>query len=100
MDVSEIIDDLEDHGFEDTSEARKLAALNDTLWDVTGREPWPFLEKSVALSFNGSSSTPTNLPSDLDGRSVPLLLRGQLAQGVADPGRDPDGHDEVHPLAR
>lgn len=64
MDVSEILSELVDHGFEDTSTERKLAKINDALWDIESREPWPFLEKTIALNFNGSSPTPTNMPSD------------------------------------
>jgi hypothetical protein len=64
MDVSEILSELVDHGFEDTSTERKLAKINDAIWDIESREPWPFLEKTVALNFDGSSPTPTNMPSD------------------------------------
>lgn len=64
MDVSEILSELVDHGFEDTSTERKLAKINDALWDIESREPWPFLEKTVALNFDGTSPTPTNMPAD------------------------------------
>jgi len=64
MDVSEILTELTDHGFEDTSTERKLAKVNDALWDIESREPWPFLEKTATLNFSGSSPSPTNLPSD------------------------------------
>lgn len=64
MDVSEILSELVDHGFEDTSDERKLAKINDAVWDIESREPWPFLEKTVALNFDGTSPTPTNMPSD------------------------------------
>ena len=64
MDVSEILSELVDHGFEDTSTERKLAKINDAMWDIESREPWPFLEKSVALNFDGTSPTPTNMPTD------------------------------------
>lgn len=65
MDVSEIISDLDDHGFSDTSPTRKMAVINEAYWDVCGREPWPFLEKSATLSFTGSD-TPSNLPADFN----------------------------------
>lgn len=61
MDVADILSDLDDHGFEDTEEERKLAILNETYWDICGLEPWPFLEKTVTLTFTGSSSVPVNL---------------------------------------
>lgn len=63
-DISEIITELNAHGFEDTDEIQKLSVLNDTLWDIESREIWPFLEKTVALNFDGISPAPSNLPSD------------------------------------
>lgn len=64
MDVSEILSELVDHGFEDTSTERKLAKINDAIWDIESREPWPFLEKTATLNFDGASPTPTNIPAD------------------------------------
>src|SRR5512138_3668534 len=64
MTVAEILQELVDHGFEDTSTAQKLNLINDTLWDIESREPWPFLEKTTTLNFDGSNAAPTNLPSD------------------------------------
>lgn len=62
--VQDWIDEFNDHGFTDTSITRKVALINDTIWDICSREPWPFLEKSAQLSFDGTSSSPTNMPSD------------------------------------
>lgn len=64
MDVSAILTELTDHGFEDETTERKLAMINDTLWDIESREPWPFLVKTATLNFDGSSASPTNLPTD------------------------------------
>jgi len=64
MDVSEIIDRLDAIGFEDTADEDKMDVINDSAWDVESRFLWPFLEKSVALDFDGASATPTNLPTD------------------------------------
>ena len=64
MDVSEILTELNDHGFEDTPSSRKVAILNDTIADVCSREPWPFLEKELTLTFNGTDAFPSNWPSD------------------------------------
>lgn len=64
MTAQELITALGSYGFSDTSEADKLGALNDTIYDILSREPWPFLEKTITLTFNGSSGTPTNFPSD------------------------------------
>jgi len=62
--VSDLISELGDHGFTDTSTARKVSVINDSIWEICGREPWPFLEKSIDLNFDGSSATPSNFPSD------------------------------------
>lgn len=63
MDVVEIIDELDDHGFEDTDTTRKLSVINDTVADTCSREPWPFLEDDAVLSFVASTAAPV-LPSD------------------------------------
>lgn len=65
MDMAGFISLMNDHGFEDTSSSRKVAAINDAQADIASREPWPFLEKEIDLTFNGSSAVPTNVPSDL-----------------------------------
>ena len=62
--VSDWIQELTDHGFEDTTETRKVALLNATLSDVCAREPWPFLQKTIQLSFDGTSGKASNFPSD------------------------------------
>lgn len=75
MTVEEIIDDLDDHGFEDTPVERKLAVINETVWDVGSREPFPQLVDSIALDFDGTSPTPTNAPTD---------MRAVISLGYAD----------------
>lgn len=64
MTVDEILTQLNNAGFEDTDDAEKLNQINDTLWDIESRALWPFLEKTVALDFDGSSPTATNMPAD------------------------------------
>ena len=68
-----MIDEMNDHGFTDTSVTRKVALLNDTVWDICSREPWPFLEKSAILDFDGTNPSPTNFPTDF--RSLLSLVR-------------------------
>jgi len=62
--VTDWLSELDDHGFEDTVTGRKLAVLNDTIADICSREPWPFLEKTLQLDYDGSSAEATNWPSD------------------------------------
>lgn len=64
MNVADIITELNNHGFADTSDTQKLFVINDTIWDMEAVEPWPFLEKSVALNFDGTNPSPTNMPVD------------------------------------
>ena len=71
--VSEMLTELSDHGFADTSQVRKLALINDTVWDICSREPWPFLEDTRTLTFSGSSTTSATDLSDL--RAVLSLVR-------------------------
>lgn len=63
--VAEMVEIFDDHGFADTSESTKLVFLNDTIGDFCSREPWPFLETSINLTFDGVSSVPSNLPAEL-----------------------------------
>jgi hypothetical protein len=74
-----MINELNDHGFDDASTERKLAVLNDTYWDVCAREPWPFLEESVALTFNGSSGHPTNFPTDFRAATAMVATAGGVS---------------------
>jgi hypothetical protein len=61
VDVADIFSDLDDHGFEDTDTARKLAVLNDVYHDVCSREPWPFLEAmDTSLTLSGNVLTADN----------------------------------------
>jgi hypothetical protein len=65
MNVSEILDELSDHGFGDTGQTRKVSFIQETIWDIEGREPWPFLEAAATnLTFSGSSGVPTNMPAN------------------------------------
>lgn len=64
MTGQELVTALGSYGFSDTSEADKLGALNDTYYDLLSREPWPFLEKTITLTFSGSSAIATNFPTD------------------------------------
>lgn len=66
MDVSEIITILDNNGYTDTLTADKMQIINDVVWDICAEEPWPWLEKTATFTFNGTSGTPTNYPTDVD----------------------------------
>ena len=65
MTPQEIIDALTDYGFADMSATRKMEKINATIWDIVEREPWPFMEGTIDLTFDGTNATPSNSPSDL-----------------------------------
>jgi hypothetical protein len=75
MDVDGLIDELEDHGFDDATEERLLSKINTAYWDICAREPWPFLEKTVVLSFDDDTGAPTTSdewPTDF--RAVQVMV--------------------------
>ena len=61
--VSEMFSEIRDHGFDDITDARLLGFINDTYFDVCGRETWPFLEKSstVTVDATGLVTAPTDI---------------------------------------
>lgn len=87
MDMAGFFSLLNDHGFEDTSEERKTEAINDAQWDLASREPWPFLEAQVDLTFDGTSSIPTNAPTDL---GAVLQVVNKTTGAVVAPSRNDD----------
>lgn len=64
MTVQDIIDAMSDYGFTDTSALRKMEKINATVWDITAREPWPFMQTSIDLTFDGSNAVASNAPAD------------------------------------
>lgn len=66
MNVSDIVTELNNTGFTDVSDQQKTFVINDTVWEIETTEPWPYLEKSVALNFDGVVPTPSNLPTDFN----------------------------------
>jgi len=84
--VQDMIDEFNDHGFTDTSVTRKVALINDTIWDICSREPWPFLEKKLTLDFDGTNPNPTNWPADF--RALLSLVRTDTGDPL-----DPERYD-------
>lgn len=64
LDAAAMLSEIDDHGFADISTTRKVNAINNAMWEIESMEQWPFLETSITLTFNGSSGTPTNAPSN------------------------------------
>lgn len=66
MNVADIVTELNNTGFTDVSDSQKMFVINDTIWEIETSEPWPYLEKSVALNFDGINPQPSNIPSDFN----------------------------------
>ena len=64
MDMSEILAEIDDHGFVDTSSTRKVSAVNDAYWDICAREEWPFLEAASTTIATVSSQSFIAMPVD------------------------------------
>lgn len=78
MDVSEAITVINNHGFEDTDDTQKMWAINDSIWEIDGMEPWPYLLKTVNLNFDGINPYPSNMPTDMARvKWVTFLSNGQ-----------------------
>jgi hypothetical protein len=68
MDVTTMMDVFVSYGFETDDEMtddRKIEALNETYWDVCGREDWPFLEAYENFTIDPTTGAIT-LPSGND----------------------------------
>lgn len=63
MDMSEILAELDDHGFADTSSTRKVSTINDTYWDICAREDWPFLEVASSTPSTAVGVSALTMPT-------------------------------------
>jgi hypothetical protein len=68
MDVQDIMDILDLHGFEDVEDDDKVAVINDVLQEIITREPWPYLE--VVYDFDSADVGADGL---VDFTSQPIL---------------------------
>jgi hypothetical protein len=84
MDISGVLEILDDHGFEDLSTTFKVELINETYWDLAEIEPWPFLEKVVLLDFDGTDPAPTNIPSDYSTVKFARRVENQVPLDPAD----------------
>lgn len=60
MNVQDMISELNDHGFTDESVTRKVATIQAAIWEVEAMHPWPWVETSTTLTFDGTTGVPTN----------------------------------------
>jgi hypothetical protein len=72
MTPQDIITELNDHGFSDLGSTAQLRAINQSHRNICYRRAWPFLEKTLTLTFDGVNSTPSNAPTDL--RAVKKIM--------------------------
>jgi len=59
-----MVDEIDDYGFTDTSDDRKVSKIQEAIWQIEAMEPWPFLEAVIQLNFDGDSGVPQNLPDN------------------------------------
>lgn len=59
MTVDELVGILDDHGFEDTLDTRKIEALNTAYHEICAQEPWPFLEATTDATIDTSTGKVT-----------------------------------------
>jgi hypothetical protein len=61
--VTEMIQEIRDHGFDDIDEARVLSFINDAYQNIWSREAWPFLEATSTLTVDttGKVTAPTDI---------------------------------------
>lgn len=64
--AQDAVDEMRDHGFDDTTDTRLLSLLNDAQNDICSREPWPFLEATIDLTFTAGNPIATNWPSNFN----------------------------------
>lgn len=65
MTVQEILSELDAYGYADTDINEKLRVINASIRSIAARKPWPWLHTVTTLTFNGSSATPSNAPTDM-----------------------------------
>lgn len=86
MTMEEILSSVDDHGFEDTLEARKVQVVNAVIRDICAREPWTFLEEDASVTINAREITK---PTDF--RAVLSLVIPSLGLVLV-----PERGDTVH----
>ncbi len=62
--VQDLMDAMTDHGFSDTTVARKTELINDAYQDICSREAWPFLEKQATAATVAGNATLASQPAD------------------------------------
>lgn len=75
MNLGDMILEIQDHGFEDTSVERLTGFLNDAYYDICSRQPWPFLEKSTTVNTVAAQET-LDVPADFD-KALRLAIDSQ-----------------------
>lgn len=64
MTAQDMIAELNANGFTDEDSITKVRVLQHTVWDLEGREPWPFVEATATLNYDGTNPVASNFPAD------------------------------------
>ncbi len=65
MDAADFFSTAQDYGFTDLSNETLLRALQGSVDSIERIRPWPFLETTASLTFDGTSSLPVSQPPRL-----------------------------------
>ncbi len=76
--ATDMIDEIDAHGFEDIPVATKVVALNDAIRDICQLEAWPFLETDTELTYDGVTATTTDWPLDTFRAMISMMLNGRI----------------------
>lgn len=63
MTPQELNTELTDHGYTDSNQ--NIRAINQAIRNIAYRRAWPFMEKILSLTFDGTNAAPSNSPADL-----------------------------------
>lgn len=58
--LQEMYDQMSLYGFDDFEDSQKLLLLNEAYYDISTREPWPFLEKQIDITVPNGEALVTN----------------------------------------
>jgi hypothetical protein len=95
MDVQAMFSEFEDHGFDDVSSTRMLSVIQDTVWQLEGLKPWPFLITTWNLTFDGTNPYPTNWASLTPAFRASKRLKNMVNGQRLYPLREEEASDKI-----
>lgn len=78
MNLGDMIIEMQDHGFEDSSPDTLTGFINDAYYDICSRQPWPFLEALATVNTVANQVT-LDVPADFD-KAIRLVIDSEAAR--------------------